>query len=94
MNVKEKLHETLSEHLERIAALYKTRPKITLIIRVPGKPDQSVFLSDDNFEEARAAVAYLETHASYHAGPPEPQRDVPALDGDGRDGATPGTFEG
>lgn len=89
------LHSTLADHLERIAALYKVRPRITLIVRIPGKPDQSVFLSDDNLVEALAAVSYLETCAVYRAGPTEPPRDARVLDGDGRDGNNgTGPFEG
>lgn len=66
------LHATLSDHLDEIASLYKERPRITLIIRVPDKPDQGVFLSDDNWTEAAEQVAYLQKAAAYIAGPPEP----------------------
>lgn len=68
MKAKEKLHETLSEHLERIAALYKVRPRITLIVRMPNKPDQTVFLSDDNWSDAMAAVKYLSAGKRQAAG--------------------------
>lgn len=72
------LHAVLADHLEQIAALYKVRPRITLIVRVPGKPDQGVFLSDDNWTEAAAQVAYLQKSAAYVAGPPEPAPPAPA----------------
>jgi hypothetical protein len=74
-DAKARLHHTLCDHLERIAKLYTVRPRITLIIRVPGKPDQTVFLSDDNFNEAVAAVKYLYRNADYSAGPDEPPPD-------------------
>jgi len=74
-----KLHTVLSDHLEQIAELYKVRPRITLIIRVPGKPDQGVFLSDDNWAEAVEQVAYLHKAANYIAGPPEPAPSAPAM---------------
>jgi len=73
------LHAVLCDHLEQIAGLYKVRPRITLIVRVPGKPDQGVFLSDDNWDEAVAQVAYLQKAANYIAGPPEPAPSAPAM---------------
>ena len=78
-----KLHATLCDHLEQIAALYKVRPRITLIVRMPGAPEQGVFLSDDSWPDAVAAVAYLQGHAAYVAGPPEPQ---PGMDWSGTTG--------
>jgi len=73
------LHAVLSDHLERIACLHKERPRITLIVRVPGKPNQGVFLSDDNWTEAIAQVNYLNGAAAYVAGPPEPAPSAPAM---------------
>ncbi len=74
-----KLHVVLADHLEQIAELYKVRPRITLIVRVPGAPDQGVFLSDDNWTEAAEQVAYLQKAADYIAGPPEPPPSAPAM---------------
>lgn len=71
-----KLHATLCDHLEQIAALYKVRPRITLIVRMPGAPDQGVFLSDDSWTDACAAVEYLKGSATYVAGPPEPDAEA------------------
>ncbi len=68
-----KLHAVLADHLEQIADLYKVRPRITLVIRVPGDREQGVFLSDDNWADAVAQVAYLQRDATYVAGPPEPE---------------------
>lgn len=68
-----RLHIALCDHLEQIAGLYLERPRITLIIRVPGYPDRGVFLSDDNWTDAMEAVAYLQRDATYIAGPPEPK---------------------
>lgn len=73
------LHSVLADHLEQIAGLYKVRPRITLIVRVPGKPDQGVFLSDDNWAEAVAQVAYLQKEAAYVAGPTEPPPSAPTM---------------
>lgn len=71
-----KLHAVLCDHLEKIAALYKVRPRITLIVRVPGAPDQGTFLSDDSWADAVAAVEYLQGNAAYMAGPPEPNPET------------------
>ncbi len=66
------LHHTLCDHLEQIATLYKVRPRITLIVRIPGKPNEGTFLSDDNWADAVGCVEYLKGNAAYIAGPPEP----------------------
>lgn len=66
------LHQELAEDLERIAAKFKRRPRITLVIRQPGNPDGTVFLSDDNLKEAMAALNDIQVTYAYAAGPPEP----------------------
>lgn len=70
-----RLHSLLAGHLEKIAALYKVRPRITLIVRIPGAPDQGTFLSDDSWADAVAAAEYLQGNAAYVAGPPEPKSE-------------------
>ena len=75
----ERLWHLLSGKLDEIAAFYKVRPRITLIVRVPGKPKEGVFLSDDNWTDAVATVKYLsEDGGTFAAGPPEPPPESPA----------------
>ena len=72
----QRLYAILSGKLDEIAALYKVRPRITLIVRMPGKPDECAFLSDDNWTDAVATVEYLSTDTkTFAAGPPEPKSD-------------------
>jgi len=66
-------HELLAEDLERIARHFKVRPRLTLIVRHPGNPDQNVFLSDDNWQDVVHTVEQLYGDAPYFAGPPEPE---------------------
>ena len=81
-----KLHAVLCDHLEQIAKLYKVRPRITLIVRVPGAPDQGTFLSDDAWADAVGCVEYLKGNATYVAGPPEPTADAaPAPESEGKE---------
>lgn len=69
----ERLWHLLSGKLDEIAALYKVRPRITLIVRVPGKPKECVFLSDDSWADAVATVRDLHGDpTAFAAGPPEP----------------------
>ena len=75
----ERLWHLLSGKLDEIAAFYKVRPRITLIVRVPGKPREGVFLSDDNWSDAVATVKYLSGDGgTFAAGSPEPPAECPA----------------
>ncbi len=79
------LHALLSAKLEEIAALYKVRPRLTLIVRMPERPNEGAFLSDDNWTDVVGTVQYLQGDgASYVAGPPEPP---PAADAPSRSAA-------
>lgn len=74
----ERLWHLLSGKLDEIAALYKVRPRITLIVRVPGKPKECAFLSDDNWADAIATVRQLHGDpTSFVAGPPPPALEAP-----------------
>lgn len=69
----ERLWSLLSGKLDEIAAFYKVRPRITLIVRMPGKPNECAFLSDDNWTDAVATVKCLSGDGgTFAAGPPEP----------------------
>lgn len=87
----ERLWHLLSGKLDEIATFYKVRPRITLIVRVPGKPKEGVFLSDDNWSDAVATVKYLSGDGgTFAAGPPEPPAEVqpaPALPNEVREAA-------
>ena len=73
------LYGLLSDKLDEIAALYKVRPRITLIVRMPGKPDECAFLSDDAWPDAVATVERLYGDPmAFKAGPAEPKPDAPA----------------
>ena len=75
----ERLWHLLSGKLDEIAAFYKVRPRITLIVRVPGRPKEGVFLSDDNWTDAVATVRYLSGDGgTFAAGSPEPPAECPA----------------
>jgi len=75
----ERLWHLLSGKLDEIAALYKVRPRITLIVRVPGNPKECAFLSDDSWPDAVATVRDLYGDpTAFVAGPPEPVAEVPA----------------
>jgi len=54
------LHEDLCNDLERIAARFKSRPKITLLIRSPELPDGDVLLSDDDLALAIKAILRMQ----------------------------------
>lgn len=74
----ERLWHLLSGKLDEIAAFYKVRPRITLIVRVPGKPKECAFLSDDAWPDAVATVRDLYGDpTAFVAGPPEPVAEVP-----------------
>lgn len=74
-----RLHALLAAKLEEVAALYRVRPRLTLIVRVPGRPDECAFLSDDNWTDAVRTVHHLQGGgASYVAGPPEPPPEADA----------------
>lgn len=78
MTMSERLWHLLSGKLDEIAALYKVRPRITLIVRVPGKPKECAFLSDDSWAEAVATVRDLHGDpTAFAAGPPEPVAAAP-----------------
>lgn len=67
------LYGLLSDKLDEIAALYKVRPRITLIVRMPGKPDECAFLSDDAWPDAVATVERLHGDPkAFAAGPAAP----------------------
>ena len=70
------LHATLSDRLERIAALFRPGVRLTLIVRVPGNPDGTTYLSDDNVADVLSAINYTREKAAYMAGPREPERDA------------------
>ena len=75
----ERLWHLLSGKLDEIAAFYKVRPRITLIVRVPGKPKECAFLSDDNWTDAVETVRQLQGDPSaFKAGPQEPRPALPA----------------
>lgn len=75
----ERLWHLLSGKLDEIAALYKVRPRITLIVRVPGKPKECAFLSDDAWADAVATVGQLHGDpTAFAAGPPAPVAESPA----------------
>ena len=79
MTMSERLWHLLSGKLDEIAALYKVRPRITLIVRVPGKPKECAFLSDDAWSDAVATVRQLQNDPyTFTAGPPEPVAEAPA----------------
>lgn len=67
------LHASLADDLERIAAKFRKRPRITLLVRQPGNPDGTVFLSDDNYADALAAMDDIQQRYHFKAGPPEPE---------------------
>jgi hypothetical protein len=69
------LHQSLCDDLERIAAKFKHRPRITLLVRQPGNPNGTVFLSDDNYVEAVAAMDEIQRNYAYAAGPAAPAKD-------------------
>ena len=57
------LRDGIAYHLEKIAAMFTQRPKITLVVRTPwldeeGK-DGGVVLSDDDFDLAIAEINKL-----------------------------------
>jgi hypothetical protein len=57
------LRADIAAHLEKIAAMFTQRPKITIVIRMPwleaeGK-DGGVVLSDDDFDAAIAEINRL-----------------------------------
>ena len=58
------LHENLSDDLDRIGRHFKNPVKITLIVRNPGMGDADVYLTDDDFELAIAAVRSLQARES------------------------------
>lgn len=71
------LYSLLSDKLDGIAALYKVRPRITLIVRMPGKPDECAYLSDDNWADVLATVAHLNRDSrTFRAGPDEPPAET------------------
>jgi hypothetical protein len=73
------LYGLLSAKLDEIAALYNVRPRITLIVRMPGKPDECAFLSDDAWPDAVATVERLYgDKTAFSAGPAEPLPSLPA----------------
>ena len=75
----ERLWHLLSGKLDEIAAFYKVRPRITLIVRVPGKPKECAFLSDDAWADAVATVGQLHGDpTAFAAGPPAPVAESPA----------------
>ena len=69
------LHTTLSDRLERIATLFRPGVRLTLIVRQPGNPDGTTYLSDDNVDDVLSAINYTREKAVYVAGPAEPERD-------------------
>lgn len=69
------LHATLADDLERIAKRFRPGVRLTLIVRVPGNPDGTTYLSDDNVDDVLSAINYTREKAAYVAGPGEPERD-------------------
>jgi hypothetical protein len=63
------VRDEVSRHLERIAG-YFTSPKITLIVRAPQLEDGDLILTDDNLDEAIAAILKLkgQEHGQKRAG--------------------------
>lgn len=54
------LHSEICAHLEEIVLLFKSRPKITLMIRNPELDDGDVLISDDDADLAIEAIRRLE----------------------------------
>jgi hypothetical protein len=55
-----RLRVDIADSLEDIRALFKTKTKITLIVRSPSLEDADVIISDDDFELAIQAVRQLQ----------------------------------
>jgi hypothetical protein len=57
------LQAEVADHLEKICKLFTQRPKITIVIRTPWLAekglDGDVVLTDDDFDEAIAAINRL-----------------------------------
>lgn len=70
------LHARLSSELERIARLFKPDVRLSLVVRQPGNPDGTTYLSDDNVADVLSAINYTREKAAYVAGPREPERDA------------------
>lgn len=68
------LHARLSSELERIARLFKRDVRLSLVVRQPGNPDGTTYLSDDNTDEVIAAINDVRARPAYAAGPAEPAR--------------------
>ena len=66
------LHVRLSSELERIARLFKPDVRLSLVVRKPGNPDSTTYLSYDNTDEVIAAIEYIRARATYVGGPVEP----------------------
>lgn len=66
------LHATLADDLERIAKRFRSGVRLSLVVRHPGNPDGTTYLSDDNADEVIAAINDVRVRAAYLGGPPEP----------------------
>jgi hypothetical protein len=54
------LHNRLSDHLDRIRRYFKSRVKITIVVRNLDLLDGDVFIGDDDAESVIAAIRALE----------------------------------
>ena len=70
------LHATLADDLERIAKRFKSGVRLSLLVRQPGNPNGTTYLSDDNPDDVLAAIADVRARAAYVGGPPEPKPEA------------------
>ena len=61
----ERLHDDLSNDLDGIKKRFKAGVRVTLVVRVPGEPDQGTVIGDDDLEEAVGQIRHLQAKAGY-----------------------------
>lgn len=59
------LHLNLCGDLERIRQRFNGDPRISLIVRIEGKPEGSLYLTDDKSEEVIAVIRQRETSSEH-----------------------------
>lgn len=57
-----RLHDDLSDDLDRIKRRFNSTPRLSLIVRFPGEPGKGLYLTDDTREEMNGQIDYLEQH--------------------------------
>lgn len=58
-----RLHDDLSNDLDRIKKRFKGMPRLSLVVRFPEDPGKGIYLTDDHKADMLSQIDYLERHA-------------------------------